>query len=81
MLLTYVTVLYVPGRGGTPYYLLLTTYCSTYLAEYLEEVVVADEVEAREALPLVLEEVGERLLAALELVENAAELLAELGHL
>ena len=31
------------------------------LAEDLEQVVVADEVEAREALPLVLEEVGEGL--------------------
>ena len=51
------------------------------LAEDLEQVVVSDEVEAREALPLVLEEVGERLLAALELVEDRGELLAQPRHL
>ena len=34
-----------------------------------------------EALPLVLEEVGEGLLAALELVEYRGELLLELRHL
>ena len=51
------------------------------LAEDLEEVVVADEVEAREALALVLEEVGQRLLAALELVEDRGELLAQVMHL
>ena len=51
------------------------------LAEDLEQVVVADEVEAREALPLLLEEVGERLLAALELVEDRRERRLEVGHL
>ena len=51
------------------------------LAEDLEQVVVSDEVEAREALPLVLEEVGERLLAALELVEDRGERRLEVGHL
>ena len=48
------------------------------LAEDLEQVVVADEVEAREGLALLLEEVGERLLAALELVEDGLQRLGEL---
>ena len=43
------------------------------LAEYLEQVVVADEVEARKHGPLVLEELVERLLAPLQLIDHALE--------
>ena len=49
------------------------------LAEDLEEVVVADEVEPRERGPLLLEEVAERLLAPVELVEHGLERPADVA--
>mmetsp|Transcript_17017 Transcript_17017/g.54250 ORF Transcript_17017/g.54250 Transcript_17017/m.54250 type:complete len:604 (-) Transcript_17017:2868-4679(-) len=51
------------------------------LAEDLQEVVVADEVEAREHRALLLEEVGERALADVKLVHHLGEGVPEAGHL
>jgi len=43
------------------------------------QIVIADKVEAREALPLLLEKVGERLLAPLQLVEDGLEIIGQIG--
>ena len=51
------------------------------LAKNFQQVVVADEIEPREARALLLEELGEGLLAALELVEHDREVVLQVGHL
>ena len=50
------------------------------MAEDLEQVVVADEVEARELRPLLLEVRVQRLLALVELGQDRLEALAEAVH-
>ena len=42
--------------------------------------IVANKVESWEGLALLLQEVGQRLLASLKLIEDGLEVLGELGH-